>query len=359
MNEPRTHLPEIDWLKGFSILGVICIHAKVYSDSFFFLQVLNRAVHTFLVLFGISSELWWRREVARAPEHVTRRWYVGRLSRIVPGYWAMTAIWWLVVALYKKPPGDLELGAFQALVSVTGYAPWIGTSWFVLVILEYILIFPVLRRAVLAMGALPSLLIAAVSTFASCWFLLQIVTVGKALLGNNVPWPGWYYQWIFMPRVLWDVVAGIFVAHLWRGRISAKTTWIALGLTALGIVLTHVVRGGTDRLGPVREMAVNHIVDVPLSIALLGLFRMAPLPEPVRRSLAFLGLWSWGIYLSHLLVHELVQIAGYSPFTAEQSVRMGYALFLLVTGIGLALLADRAEKLLWARRGRSRLSSPA
>jgi peptidoglycan/LPS O-acetylase OafA/YrhL len=213
---------------------------------------------------------------------------------------------------------------------------------------------------VFGLGALPSLVIAAASSFASCWFILQIVTTGKALLGNNVPWPGWYYQWIFAPRVLWDVVAGIFVAHFWRGRVSAKATWVALGLTALGIFAAYVARGGPDeKFGPVREMAVAHIVDVPLSIALLGLFRMAPLPAGARRFLAFCGVWSWGIYLSHLLVHELVQIAGFRPFMLAQPVRAVYALALLVSGAFLAVLAARIEKLLLVRRARSRLPRPA
>src|SRR4051794_18843962 len=104
------YLPEIDWLKGFAILSVICIHSRLAAESWFFLPIVNRAVHVFLVLFGISSELWWQRELARAPEHASRRWYWGRLRRIVPGYWAVTVGWWLVVALWRRPPGELELG---------------------------------------------------------------------------------------------------------------------------------------------------------------------------------------------------------------------------------------------------------
>src|SRR6476660_7462138 len=134
------HLPEIDWLKGFAILSVICIHSELAAKSWLHLHIVNRAVPVFLVLFGISSELSWQRALARAPEDASRRWYWGRLRRLVPGYWALMVAWWLVVALWRKPPGDLELGPVQALLSFTGYAPWLGTTWFVTIILQYVLI---------------------------------------------------------------------------------------------------------------------------------------------------------------------------------------------------------------------------
>jgi peptidoglycan/LPS O-acetylase OafA/YrhL len=349
----REHLPEIDWLKGFAILCVICIHAKLTADSWFFLQVINRAVHVFLVLFGISSELWWRRELARAPERIERRWYLGRLRRIAPGYFVLTAIWWLAVTLWRAPPGNLELGPLQALLSFAGFAPWIGTSWFVAVILQYVLLFPILRRAVLWLGAPLSLLVSAAATFASCWFLLQIVTGGKLLFGDNVPWPGWYYQWIFAPRVLWDVTAGILIAQRWRGRVSGTTAAVAALLTVAGAFLGQLALG-SDALGPVREMAVAHIVDVPLSIALLGLFRFLPMPASVRAFLAWCGVSSWGIYLAHLLVHELVQIAGLQPFMSGQWVRASYALGLFLAGATLTLLSARLDRELFARLRLSR-----
>jgi peptidoglycan/LPS O-acetylase OafA/YrhL len=344
MKHSRGHLPELDWLKGFAILAVICIHAKLYSDSLFFLQVINRAVHVFLVLFGISSELWWDREQRKRDASPDRAWYSGRLLRIVPGYWAMTAIWWLAVAAWRHPPGDLKLGAPQALLSFFGYAPWIGTSWFVTIILQYVLLFPLLRRATRLVHPALCLLVSAAATFMSCWFLLQIVVAGKALLGDNVPWPGWYYQWIFFPRVLWDVVAGIFVARLWQGRVSVRATLVAAVLTVLGVFVAVFARESHDKLGPVREMAVAHLVDVPLSIALLGFFRFTPLPAFVRDFLTWCGLRSWGIYLSHLLLHELVHIAGFTPFASDQSVRALYALGLFAGGAVLAVTASRIEQ---------------
>jgi peptidoglycan/LPS O-acetylase OafA/YrhL len=361
MSKPAEHVPEIDWLKGFAILSVVCIHAQLYSDSFFFLTVINRAVHIFLFLFGVASELWWQRESARAPDGVVRHWYTGRLGRILPGYWAIIAIWWLIVVLWREPPNGLRMGGVQALVSFAGYAPWFGTTWFVTLVLQYILIFPALRWVTVRLGAMPSLCIAAAATVATCWFILQVIDTSSAMLGKNVPAPGWYYYWIFVPRVLWDVTAGIFVARWWRGRISVTAMLIGLALTALGAFLGYLARktAGDFFSGNLRELVISHIVDVPLSIALLGLLRWTPLPRRVRSFLGWCGLWSWGIYLGHILLHDVAQIAGFGFYAAQQWVRAIYALGLFGGGAALAVTADWLERQIRQRVTRSEVSTPA
>jgi peptidoglycan/LPS O-acetylase OafA/YrhL len=358
--EPGEHVPELDWLKGFAILSVICIHAELFSSSFFFLQVINRAVPIFLVLFGVSSELWWQREARRAPDRVLRNWYGRRLGRLLPGFWLMMALWWLVVFTWRAPPGNLRLGAPQAALSFIGYAPWLGTTWFVTVVLQYVLVFPFVRRATVALGAVASLLLAALATLAGSWYLLNVIDAARSWLGDNVPPPGWYYGWIFGPRLLWDVVAGIFVARLWGGRISARATLVAFALTAVGVYVADVARGGPeDFWGPVRAFTVQHIVDVPLSIALLGFFRWVPLPAAVRRFLAWCGVWSWGIYIGHIFAHDMLELAGQRLRLGEQWVRALYVVFLLAAGAALAVLAERAARLLRQRLSRSAVSSPA
>jgi peptidoglycan/LPS O-acetylase OafA/YrhL len=342
MSEPRPHLPEIDWLKGFAIVAVVCIHAQLWAGTFIFHQLIDRAVMIFMVLFGVSSELWWQREQTRRPETVTRRWYSGRLKRILPGYWAIMAAWWLAVALWGRPEHSTLLGWRQVLASFLAYAPFIGTSWFVAVILQYILVYPALRRAPRLISWPLTLAIAALTTWASGWWSLDIVDAGKALVRDRTPGLVFYYRWIFAPRVLFHVVVGLLVARWWGGRVSRKATLIALGLSAVGIVASLVARGArNDVYGPMRELSIAQLVDVPVAIALLGLFRWVPPPERVRGALAWCGLHSWGIYLAHLLVHELTEMAGFDPEPQPQLVRALYALFLLASGVVLAGLAAR------------------
>ncbi|HMJ14803.1 MAG TPA: acyltransferase [Polyangiaceae bacterium] len=350
----RDHIPELDWVKGFAILCVVCIHAELVEGSFVFRRLIDRAVLVFMVLFGISSELWWLREEKRNPDQLLRNWYVGRLSRILPGYWAMMAIWWSVVVLWRPPEGSVHLSWQLALANVFAYAPNIGTSWFVTVILQYILVYPLLRRAITRPTAPVILAIAALVTWWTGWKMFDIVDVGKEILGGNIQWPGWFYHWIFGPRALFNVVTGILVARWWRGRLSLPVTLAAVALTLIGQYAAMIARGEeSDNIGPIRELAVIQLVDVPLALALLGLCRWVPLSDSVRRFLAFCGIWSWGIYLGHLLVHELIGIAGYKPRGSPQYVRALYALALFALGVPVAVIAawiERKFTALWRAR---------
>ncbi|HEY6557797.1 MAG TPA: acyltransferase [Polyangiaceae bacterium] len=340
----RDHVPELDWVKGFAILCVVCIHAELLAGSFVFRRLIDRAVLVFMLLFGISSELWWLREEARAPERAIKNWYTGRLRRILPGYWALIVIWWVVVVLWRTPDGAVKLSWPLAVANLFAYTPNIGTSWFVTVILQFILVFPFLRMGVTRVGWPIALAIAALVTWWTGWKMFDIVDTGKAILGNNIQWPGFFYHWIFGPRALFNVVTGILVARWWRGRLSLPVTLIALVLTLIGNYGASLARAPEhDEIGPIRELSVICLVDVPLALALLGLFRWIPMPKSVLRFLAWCGVWSWGIYLGHLLVHELICIPGFRPERLPQHLRALYAVLLLALGVPVAVLASRIE----------------
>jgi peptidoglycan/LPS O-acetylase OafA/YrhL len=341
--ESRQHVPELDWLKGFAILAVMWIHSKPFDDSLLFVHLINRAVPIFLVLFGISSELWWQREGERAPEGRARRWLRGRLRRLLPGYWGLMALWWLAVLILGEPVGATEFDGLDVALSFFGYAPWVGTAWFVTIILQYVLLFPGLRWVTERVPAGVCLAAGAVSTLASIYSTLHLVELGTRLFGSNVPPPGWYYSWIFFPRALWNVTVGIYVARWWQGRVSKSATAVAAVLTVTGIVAVEAIGQGGDFLAPLRAGTVAHVVDVPLAVTLLGLLRWVALPAPVRRFLAWCGVRSWGLYLGHLLVHEIVQLGGYFFSVQEQSIRIIYGVFLLAGGVTVMTLAARLD----------------
>lgn len=347
MSDSRDRLPELDWLKGFAIVSVVCIHAKLYADTDVFNGVMNRAVPIFLVLFGITSELWWERSPAGSPAEARRsiaKWYRSRYRRLYVPYWFLALAWWC--AAWKTGTlARLRLDAGDALLTALGCSPWIGTSWFVTLILMLVLLYPALRLTLTRGWAPFTLLLSAAACAASIYYLWNIVVAGKELFGGKVPEPGWYYDWIFPPRSFWDVLSGAFVARRWRGRISQRVTIIAVLITIAGWVLAHVARGdpGDIFLGPLREQAVTYLNDVPLAIALLGIFRWLALPSVARRALAWLGKSSWGIYMGHLLVHEVVHMAGRAPETEDELVRGVYALVLLGSGSSLTVLGSALE----------------
>ena len=350
METPRVHLPEIDILKGFCVLCVVAIHAAFLAETPAFRFLIDRAVPVFLVLFGVTSDLWWRRN----GEHSTRRWYVTRLKRVVPGYWAMMACWWLVVALWHRPDNELTLGWPQALITFLGSAGWVGTTWFVTIILQFILLMPLLQRVSRGAWAIPVLGVAAASTYGTAVFMLEVITAGKVLFGDNVH--DMYYYWAVFLRALWHVVAGIAIARWWQGRVGLAAAGAAVVVCVSGAIHLHLERAVFwDTPGRLHQLGLLHLLDVPLAVALLGLARWLPLPAIVQRGLAWCGRWSWGIYLAHLLLYEVTSIAGFIPSLYPQSVRGLFAVFLFVFGTALAVASDRVARLIGAasaaRRG--------
>jgi peptidoglycan/LPS O-acetylase OafA/YrhL len=343
MSVAREHVPELDYLKGFAIICVVCIHAKLYAETLFHDRVINRAVPIFVVLFGATSELWWKRAASRSPDQPRplRKWYRHRLERLVIPFWAMAAAWWLA-ATATGTAEMLGVGWPHALATFAGYAPWIGTTWFVTIILQLVLVFPALRWVVDRLGPWLSLAVFGILCAVCIWHFWDIIGVGLRLLGDPAEASGFYYFWIFSPRMFWHVAVGLVLARLCGARPGKVLTASALALALVGSVLQDVVRGPAEDIffGPLRQQLVAYLFDVALAVGLLGLFRWVPLPNVVGRALAWCGLFSWGIYLAHLLVHELVHMAGYAPETSGQAVRAAYVVALLASGAALAAAAD-------------------
>lgn len=336
MGEPREHIEEIDRLKGFAILSVVCIHAQLYATTLFHQRVVNRAVPIFLVLFGVTSELFWQRA-----KPTLSKWYRSRFERTLIPFWAIAALFWLAV-LATGSAAERGLDWRFALGTLVGYAPYIGMSWFVTLFLQLVLVYPGLRAVAIRLGPGLSLLLAGAIGLVHFWFFWDIVSAGVNLLGNKFVGPGWYYHWILLPRGIFCATSGLFIARLWGGRVGPRVTIAALVVTVLGQFAISFARLPESDVfyGTVRREAVSHFVDVPLTIALLGLFRFMPLPSIVDRFLVWCGLWSWGIYMGHLLVHELVHLAGLAPEMGPEIVRATYAVGLFVCGAALAMAGD-------------------
>lgn len=111
-----------------------------------------------------------------------------------------------------------------------------------------------------------------------------------------------------------------------------------------------------------RHLACVHLLDVPLAIALLGTCRWLPLPRFAKAGLGWFGRWSWGIYLAHLLVHEVARIAAFDPTRHAYEMRAAYAFALLASGVLIAVAAERTAtvftRLHASRRGRTVSAEP-
>ena len=115
---------EIDWLKGLAILFILLIHARPIEGGLYE-HLINRAVPMFIVLFGVTSELWWRGHVARG-EAPIGPWYRTRLVRLMIPVWGMLLVWWPFE--FEFDPA-VPQGIRPVLATAVGFMPWIGTGW--------------------------------------------------------------------------------------------------------------------------------------------------------------------------------------------------------------------------------------
>ena len=208
-------------------------------------------------------------------------------------------------------------------------------------------LFPGLRWLWLRVGPVVSLPAMAATCVASIWYVWNIVAAGRWLLGDNVTEPGWYYAWIFVPRVFWAVAAGVFVGRWWVGRPPPLVAAASLVVVGLGVYASLRLRSalGDLVLGPFRRQTIEYLLDVPLTVGMLGVARLLLPLRLVTRVLTWCGVWSWGIYLGHLLVHEVLHgMLGITPEGGPQLIRVIYAVLLFTSGTGLAVAASTVRR---------------
>jgi peptidoglycan/LPS O-acetylase OafA/YrhL len=339
------HSPEIDRVKGIAILFVIAVHARIGDQSALHEQLVNRALPILLFVFGLTSELSLR--CARAEGRSLKDWYLVRLTRLYLPIWGMAALFWLAVLYTKRPP--LPVGGWQAVLTFLGYSPWIASSWFVTLLIQLLLIFPALSWAADRLGPWLLLPLAAVITAYTVYHSLDIVDFGLEKVSRNVQPPGWFYIWIFVPRALWLVVAGLFVARFWGTKLRLSVTFIAVVIGLFGESAVFLVEPEEFISGNLRKLVVMHLWDVPISVAVLGVMGNVPLPGVVARPLEWCGRFWWGIYLGQIVVVAAVQMLRKSPEAGPPWGRVEYGVVLLVAGVALTLTGDAVRKWVLSR----------
>jgi peptidoglycan/LPS O-acetylase OafA/YrhL len=273
--------PEIDLLKGIAILWVLLIHAKPLGSGVVAMDLVNRAVPLFVILFGLNSRLWWRDRLASRHLH---EWYASRARRILVPYWASLPVWWALALWYW--PVFFDITWWLPVAHVFGYTLDIGTGWFVTLVILLVALFPLMEEAARRFGIGPVLGVVLVG---------EIVVAhwgevfGKSLGGLN--------YMVFPPRYLGHVAFGMMLAtHMDRlGIVSGSVGAVLWGLCV-------VARHGL--LGNELSAQADALLDLPLAVALLSLLRPLGAVPLLASALVWLGLSSWGIYLGQMLVHN-------------------------------------------------------
>jgi len=226
--------------------------------------------------------------------------------------------------------------------TTVGYLPWVGTGWFVTLILQLVILFPFLHLAVDRLGGTPCVLAAAGVFLLSYYFIYDVISLMRILLLDTPPSGGLFYYypfWIFAPARLLPVVAGIMVArhqHVLRW----KYAMVAVLLVAIVIaVLTHAP------VSPHWGACLSDAMAIPLTLLLLVLISGVGVWGPVASALAWCGRSSWGIYLGQMIVHNGFHIFGHRLETSAMANRWVYFVCLFVGAVGFVTIGNAIRQI--------------
>lgn len=330
MTEPAGRIVAIDMLKGAALVGVILIHADLPGGTLPMTHLINHAVPVFVVLTGLNSERWW---TGRPPADVGT-WLRTRARRLYPPVWAAVAVWWAIALCADRPLGPLSWTL--AVHHVAGDLQWIDTGWFVPLIVQLLLLFPLLHFAARRVGHLPVLV-------AGLACLLAAVSARFALLDAL----GWNGLLLFSPRMFGHLAFGMLLAH----HLDWLTPRGAL-LALLLVVPGWLVHGGV--VAPALGEHASWLLDLPLTVVLLVAMDTVADRPWIARPLTWLGVHSWGLYLAQMLVIAAIASPLGRAWASAHLAPAIYATILLAGAIALVRLGDALLDLL-RRFGEPRL----
>jgi peptidoglycan/LPS O-acetylase OafA/YrhL len=326
-------IPAIDRAKGVAIVGVLLIHARPLAGTWIHAHVIDHAVPVFLVLFGMTSRLWWERDRDASWRATTMRWYRARAVRLMVPVWSALVVLWT----FRFAVGRNTESLLHVLLTFGGYMPWVGTGWFVTLALELVVLFPLLVWAVDRIGDVAALLIAAAVLVVCERHLYGVIALVRMLFRDASPHVDlslYYYYWIFPPPRAFAVVAGMMLAR--RGTPSLRAGAISAAVVVAGGLIAD--RLMTDLIA---QRLLSAFLDVPLTIAILVAVHYVD--GALGSALAWLGQHSWGAYLGQLVVHEAVHALG-SPDEAALGVRWAYFGVLLGSAVLLVVAGERIRR---------------
>lgn len=279
---PTDHLPEIDMVKGVAIIGVTLIHSTVLGeDTWPMMLLFVHAVPIFLVLFGVNSESWFER---RSPSGRTLLWYERGVKRILVPAWATLVVWWALVLIFEPPAVRVTISL--PFYHAVGYLKQVGTGWFITVIVQLVLLFPLFHHFAARRGIGWLVAICGAITMVTLIWIVQI----RQKLGLA----GWM---ALSPRFFLHVAFGmLLVPHVRRlGRPIVL-------LSAIAYVVLAVITARTRFT--VWSPIANRLLELPLTILLLAGMRALSDRDRLREGLSWLGRHSLGLYLGQLLTHN-------------------------------------------------------
>ena len=321
-------LSNVQVLRGIAALLVVVFHIReeigerLGDDRWPSMTFGAFGVDIFFVISGFILVY------ATAPEFGSVRaaptFFLRRLTRIVPLYWAVTAAYALFMVRTHQDPGYTApyLAASLSFLPYPqpgggDYSPAYSLGW----TLEYEMFFYLCLAGVIA---LPRTL--AVST-------LSVVLLCLAVAGQLVPMP-WPLDFWSNSQII-EFVFGMILAEAYLRKVRLPG-WLCVALALGGFAAVLASVPSMDQWWAYRGLGWG----LP-GAALVGaaVFHRPRKSGAVRRFLERLGDASYSIYLIHYLVFVLVAHLLRHHLTAIPP--LGYAALLLAASVGAAMITYR------------------
>ena len=313
-----------DWWKGVAILAVIAIHAvgtTTTSDGPFanefavvFRQIVNFAVALFLCIAGYFAAKSWRGDAIG--------YWRSRGWRILPAY-----LVWTTVAVAVMKPG--HFASPRALIDDYGFGLGIGIGYYVIVLLQYVALVPLLAR-LRSTAQHISVMVVTMTIGLTISYVLQIAFA-------ETRWSNFPFN-----AILFIVWAPFFQLGFWAGRnpgaIKSRSDGLWLWLAAL-TVLAAVAEGfywDSRGIGLAQSQikASSFLVSIFVALHVIAT-RETQRSGPVAAGIECIGRSSYMIYLSHMLFLPTITAAVRISMPALYSFRP--AALLVATTLAAAL----------------------
>ncbi|MFM7141994.1 MAG: acyltransferase family protein, partial [Alphaproteobacteria bacterium] len=227
--------------------------------------------------------------------------------------------------------------------NLLGWLEGVGTGWFVTLAIEFAILMPLLVLCVRRLGPRRAVALSVLVT-AAC-FALRFPLVGR--LGTF----GWF---VFPPRLLANVVFGIVLAPV-VDRLGAREMLVA-AIACVGYFALPAVLGAASPWQPVPEgiglsssgasAAAYRLLDLPVSVLLLGASGVLAAVPVLGAALDWLGVRSYGVYLGQMVAHNAVALlVGTEAFRARFGPPLLVAV-LLAGALAWIAVTDRAAAIL-------------
>lgn len=266
-------LPQIDRLKGLALVLVVINHASGALDVTDWAHG-EVGVDIFLILSGFTLAL---NSAGLSAAEFFRR----RFLRIYPAYWAALALFlagnaWIFAD--HRPAADIALHVLglHAFANSQYFSSINDSFWFISIIVLLYGVFVLLRHRLHDLGLVVGT--GALVTAAICYWYLQTGEIGALVhLGVRLP----------------DLFIGLVAGQIASGRRTELRLGLVLvaGLAAIGYLSVYRGISFGDPLGGMAWIALFLWADRRLM--------QSPAATVFARGFAFLGLYSYEIYLLH------------------------------------------------------------